>query len=667
MLKKFFKKLELAYLIFIKPKKNINVELSDGCNLYVDIFTPKGKGPWPVILTAVPYHKDDVAGASTILEAYYYLKAGYVNVLADLRGHGSAEGITQNPLDCLNGNDLYELVEWCGIQKWSNGKVGMKGESYGGMTSLSAASMNPPSLKAIYSFMAPAFFYRNLAFPGGSLNMIGMCGAWLGFMNLITLFPPFYIKNRPDWLEVWQKRLESYIPYLINPSDHITYDDYWKKVDIPVHKIQVPTRIMEGWWDFARDDGFQIYDKIQGPKSLCIGPWVHIFPSYGMVEQIDEIQDAIRWFDYWMRKRDMDIHKAPPLSIHVMGTDFWKYEKEWPPKRAIETSYHLHCDNNLSQNVEKSKKELDYSHVPSVGISSGYMIVYPLGLDYPKDQAEDNSKSLIFDTAPMEKLLEIVGKPFVNLILSTDMPDALISVKLCDVSPDGKSNLITSGTRRLSFRESDEHPEMPQANKKYKMSIDFFNTDYQIKPGNRLRLAIALSDFPRVFPLPYQGKITLYFGPEEEQSLILRTLIDEKPPEKPPEFKSPDVEFMKYLMKDQSPLGSHLEVVKEEASKKIIVSGKVEFKIPLLHLKKPLKLKSHYDAFIIEGKPDSAKIEAKSTANFQLDNHEYNIEVNQIVKSENIKVSAEIEKDGEKYYNKDFQKHLFWTSLKEKQ
>ena len=46
--------------------------------------------------------------------------------------------------------------------------------------------------------------------------------------------------------------------------------------------------------------------------------------------------------------------------------------------------------------------------------------------------------------------------------------------------------------------------------------------------GHRLRLALSLSDFPRVFPLPHQGKIHLHVSPEGPQSLALRILPVEK-------------------------------------------------------------------------------------------------------------------------------------------
>jgi hypothetical protein len=666
-IKLFFKKLEFAYLLFLRGKKNIKIPLSDGITLYADVFRPSGRGPWPAIVTAVPYHKDDVAGAESMFETYDYLKAEYVIVLVDLRGHGSSEGITEEPLDCLKEDDLYELVEWCASQEWCDGKVGMKGESYGGMTALQAASTNPPSLKAIFDFMAPAFFYKNLAFLGGSLNMIGMCGAWLGFMNLITLFPPLYIKDRPDWKEIWNEHLDSYLPYLIKPSDHITYDKYWKDLDIPVEKITIPTLIMEGWWDFARDDGFQIYHKVGGPKKLCIGPWVHIFPSLQPLEQIDEVEYGISWFDCWLKGKKNKFVKEPPLSLYMMGAEEWTYADEWPPKNSQEKIYYLAKDGKLGNKAENTEAKIDYEHIPEVGINSGYMIVYPLGLDYPKDQSEDDAKSLAFDTLALDEPLEIVGAPKIDLTLSTDMPDAAITAKLCDVAPNGSSTLISTASRRLSFRKSYSNPTLPEAGKIYELEMEFFNTDYLIKSGHKLRLSIALSDFPRIFPLPYTGKITLYFGKDYIQQLSLELMkpIDKKRVQKP-EFKPPDLSFMEYLMKGQKEPIMELKLLENPERNEIDVHGETEYELPLQYLKSPFILNSSYEASIIAGKPDTAKVEANGFAKFELDGVNYEISTKQLTSQEKVEVWAKILENNEIYFEKHFEKELTWVSLETK-
>jgi len=140
----------------MKADYNVMVEMKDGVKLSVDIYLPDGEGPWPVVLNCYPYHKDALLYRSLQPVVKRFVESNYAYVVADCRGTGASEGVSVDPLDPLNGDDLYTLVEWCGAQDWSTGKVGMWGSSYGGMTSLKAATVKPPSLKAIVPVMPPS-------------------------------------------------------------------------------------------------------------------------------------------------------------------------------------------------------------------------------------------------------------------------------------------------------------------------------------------------------------------------------------------------------------------------------------------------------------------------------------------------------------------------------
>ena len=63
------------------------------------------------------------------------------------------------------------LVEFLGTQPWSNGKVGMSGGSYLGITQYLTAEQDPPHLAAIAPNEALADVYNDAAFPGGILSL----------------------------------------------------------------------------------------------------------------------------------------------------------------------------------------------------------------------------------------------------------------------------------------------------------------------------------------------------------------------------------------------------------------------------------------------------------------------------------------------------------------
>lgn len=651
------KQLDYAFLIFMKAKKNVCVPLDDGTNLRVDVFTPWVKGPWPVIVNAYPYQKDGM-GTMFTMEAYYLLKAGYAVVMADLRGIGASDGVSQAPFDGLRGDDLYALIEWSAKQKWSNGKVGMAGASYGGLTSLRAASENPPSLKAIYANMAPATFYDSIALPGGSLSMLATLGTWLNFMNLINLFPPLYIKNRPDWRVFWKERLDGYAPYLFSAADNATYNDYWKDIEIRVENIKVPTYILEGWRGFSYRDGFHLYERLPVPKKLVIGPWVHTWPSLTDVAPINYLNDMVRWFDHWLKGRDNGIMQEPPLAIYVMGGDFWKYEQEWLPSRAQKSDYHLHSDGSLKTEADTTTKTVSYAHDPGVGTTAGLMSLLTLGIDYPREQSEDNSRSLTFDTPALPDTVEIVGEPALTLTLSIDMPDAAITAKLCDVAPDGRSTLISHGWLRLSRRDSLEHPQPPQPDKNYEINLKLWPADYQLRAGHRLRLCLALSDFPHIFPLPYTGNIRLSFGDTHVQKLTLSTLTGEAPAGAHPEFLPPDLS----LVRGRNFSTPQWEVRRDEENGQVTVHVGTDIKLPLLNLDSPLKITHFFDATLTEGQPNTAALDATATAEFSLAKHGYAFQVRQVVTFDKVEVSARIAEDEKLVYDKVLSKELNWVS-----
>jgi putative CocE/NonD family hydrolase len=650
------RQLDYAFLVLLKVKKNVCVPLADGTNLRADVFTPLGKGPWPVIVSAYPYQKDGL-GAIFTMEAYYLLKAGYAVVMADLRGTGASDGVSQDPFDGLRGDDLYALVEWSANQKWSNGKVGMEGASYGGLVSLRAAAENPPSLKAVYANMAPATFYDDIAFPGGSLSMLGVIGSWLNIMNLINLFPPLYVKNRSDWRRVWKEHLDSYTPYLFSAANNAIYNDYWKTIEIGVENIKVPTFILEGWGGFSHRNGFRCYERLRVPKRLVIGPWVHTWPSVTDVEPIDYLSDMIRWFDHWLKSRDNDIMKEPPLSIYVMGGGFWKYEQEWPLSRAKKSDYYLHSDGSLKTEADTTAKMVSYAHDPGVGTTAGLMCLFSLGIDYPCEQSEDNIRSITFDTPVFPETVEIAGEPLLTLTLSTDMPDAAITAKLCDVAPDGRSDLITHGWLRLSRCEGLEHPQQIRPDKNYEIYIKLWPCDYQLKDGHRLRLCLALSDFPHIFPLPYVGNIHLPFGDDHVQKLTLYTFASGAQASAHPRFMPPDLSLIRGL----KPFIPQWEVYRDEVKKQVTVHAGTEMKLLLPYLDSPLKLTHFFDATLAEGQPETATLDATAGSEFALAKHRYAIKTRQVVTFNRAEVSAKIEEDDNPIYDKVLNKALNWV------
>ncbi len=62
---------------------------------------------------------------------------------------------------------MYDTIEWIAAQAWSNGKVGMTGESYYEALQWFAAQQQPPHLAAIAPYDAFCDTYRDVSYHGG--------------------------------------------------------------------------------------------------------------------------------------------------------------------------------------------------------------------------------------------------------------------------------------------------------------------------------------------------------------------------------------------------------------------------------------------------------------------------------------------------------------------
>ena len=136
------------------PELSSWIPMADGVRLAVSLFLPDGGGPWPVVLEALPYRKDDQT--QSYWSEYRRLRdeAGYAVARIDVRGTGSSEGIAVDEYPEQEQEDLCEAIAWLAAQDWCTGSVGMYGASYSGFNAIQVACERPPALKAIIAIYA---------------------------------------------------------------------------------------------------------------------------------------------------------------------------------------------------------------------------------------------------------------------------------------------------------------------------------------------------------------------------------------------------------------------------------------------------------------------------------------------------------------------------------
>jgi putative CocE/NonD family hydrolase len=520
----------------VSVERNVLIPMRDGLCLAADLYRPSGAGPWPAVASCYPYHKDGMIGATFAAALKGFARHGYAALLVDCRGTGSSDGVGTDALEPIATMDLYDLVEWIGGRSWCTGKVGMWGISYGGVTALKAATLRPPHLAAIAPIYGLTDFYRTWLVPGGRPNLLGSMGAWMSFMQAMNLAPPLWRDPEGRWRSLWAKRLEGFVPYLIDGLDHLEANDpYWDGRTLDPGRITVPTLVIAGWRDVFLADCLEQYRRATGPKRLLVGPWVHMLPNVSVLEALDYEWEIRRWFDYWLKGDETGVMAEPPVRVFVQGEGGgWRFDADFPPAGTPRRLFPRPGGALDATGPEPGRDRRPVLH--SVGVTSGLWSPMPMGLDYPQDQRRDDALSLTYTSAPLAEPLEIAGRPVVRLAVTPTWDDPTLVAKLCDVAPDGASGLVTTGC--LALRAAAGAPRGAVAGRPHEVEIALWPTAYRFAPGHRVRLSVACADFPRLWPSEGTGEIELERAGCE---LRLPAVSPDRPPGGTPRFAPPDL------------------------------------------------------------------------------------------------------------------------------
>ncbi len=151
---------------------------ADGTDIAVSVWFPPGYTPgstWPAL-----FEMDGYGGARNVNDTQFAGKTkDFVVVYASVRGSGCSGGRFDlfGPVNAADGHDVIE--RWIVKQPWSNGRVGITGHSYSGLTGLAVAETAPPHVRAVAVSGLMDDLYRGLLNPGGVQNF-GFPVVWAG-------------------------------------------------------------------------------------------------------------------------------------------------------------------------------------------------------------------------------------------------------------------------------------------------------------------------------------------------------------------------------------------------------------------------------------------------------------------------------------------------------
>lgn len=310
-------------------ERDAPVELRDGVVIYLDVYRPSDAAdPLPVILAWGPYGKHWVTqrtfSGSGVDPAWispytgfeapdprYWTGHGYAVAYADPRGlwHSGGDFPHNGPQE---RDDLYDTIEWLGARDWSNGRVGMLGVSYLAGSQYQAASVRPPSLKAISPWECFADWYREFATHGGIPET--------GFRPRVST----NVSYGPSRTEDTAANLAAH------PLDDWYYaDKYGDFAD-----IEVPAYVVASWSDhglhsrgtldaFTRISSSQKWLEVHGQKK-----WEYFYRP-------DSVERQRVFFDTFLKEEESGIGDWPRVRVEIRDTgdpteSRWAELDDWP-------------------------------------------------------------------------------------------------------------------------------------------------------------------------------------------------------------------------------------------------------------------------------------------------------------------------------------------------
>ena len=120
----------------VQVEHDLRAPMHDGVELGADLYRPQGAGAFPTVAIRMPYGKQTPEmGMRQVGE--WLARKGYACLVQDVRGKFSSGGVFDPGVNEVE--DGKATVEWITRQPWSDGRVGLWGESYYGFTSFAAA------------------------------------------------------------------------------------------------------------------------------------------------------------------------------------------------------------------------------------------------------------------------------------------------------------------------------------------------------------------------------------------------------------------------------------------------------------------------------------------------------------------------------------------------
>ena len=474
-------------------ERDLRVPMRDGVDLLADRWVPKaGASNLPTAVIRTPYGRRGLMAEMLVKPV---VERGFQVLIQSTRG-GFGSGGTFDPLRCEREDGLATL-DWVVKQPWFTGSIVLYGGSYLGFVQWTIADRLPPEVKAmIPAISESAFTLEFLRKDGFSLEAPFGWGTqiarqeqpWAVLHQLLGIGKQRRALdtlplNRADVVAIGRR--SDYFQDVLASDDE---SPRWTVIDNShrVSEITVPVSSIGGWYDIFLPGQLRDFRALQAAgrsARLTIGPWPHISFGVGAVT-VREVLD----FGLAHARGEQPAERAP-VRLFVMGEEVWRDFPSWPPPGYAPRRFHLQSDGALSHDLPGESDPDRYRYDPAdptpavggarmaIGVKSGRV---------DNASLEARSDVLTYTSARLDHDLEAIGEVRAEIWFRSSLPFADVFVRLCDVTPRGRSYNVCDGLISLTHAT-----EITCAN------VRLWPTAYRFKRGHSIRVQVSSGAFPR--------------------------------------------------------------------------------------------------------------------------------------------------------------------------
>ncbi|RUU91752.1 CocE/NonD family hydrolase [Mesorhizobium sp. M7A.F.Ca.MR.176.00.0.0] len=472
------------------------VSMKDGTRIAYISYYPKS-GRYPSVFWYSPY----TAGFAPFEVAKPFLNAGYAFVGANFPATGCSEGIIDYWFDRKEGIYGAEIVEWIAEEPWSDGNIGMVGNSSAGTVQFWVAAERPPHLRAIVA-SGVLDGYDDWISLGGMLQLSTL--RWSLDSEFVSQVEG--VEGRISAGDTECVRIRGGDRQLVKHSffDEIRKrplkDEWWDSIclarDEVAGKVAVPTMIIGAWQDrCAVRESTRLFTQLMPNlehQKLVLMNGDHGIAGPGPREYSIVSDERMKFLDRWVKRVDNGIEHELPVTIYwevwEPGGDPKKsvagwvtQHNGWPESSVERRPYFLTADAKISPDKPDAR--------PNHG-SRAYL--YPSGAElYGNNQQfaiQPNKEGVLnYRTAVALSEMTLLGNPEVTLYLSIDNgDDADLELTLKDVDSEGNVLFLQSGLLRASLRAVDEKRSYSDE------VVHIFRETQKLTPGQIYEMRMSL-------------------------------------------------------------------------------------------------------------------------------------------------------------------------------